>query len=73
MVLKSVNKYIKDLWFMLLWKYLFLSYHWCLAVMRLFIECLDIHGTHVTVNNFTNSNNVFFFVSDLKIIYYNNY
>ena len=36
------------------------------------IGCLNIHGTHVTANNSTNDN-VFFFVSDLKIVYYNNY
>ena len=35
-----------------------------------FIGCLSIHGTRVTSNNFTN-NNVFFFVSDLKILFYN--
>ena len=34
--------------------------------------CLNIHGTHVTLNNSTNDN-VFFFVSDLKIVFYNNY
>ena len=28
--------------------------------------CLNIHVTHVTVNNSTNNNVVFFFVSDLK-------
>ena len=28
--------------------------------------------SYVTANNFTN-NDVFFFVSDLKIVYYNNY
>ena len=31
------------------------------------IGCLNIHGTHVTTNN------VLFFVSDLKIVYYNKY
>ena len=31
------------------------------------------YGTHVTANNSTNNNVVFFFVSDLKIAYYNNY
>ena len=36
------------------------------------IGCLDIHGTHLTANNSVN-NNVFFFVSDLKIVYYDNY
>ena len=34
--------------------------------------CLKIHGTHMIANNSTN-NNVFFFVSDLKIVNYNNY
>ena len=29
------------------------------------IGCLNIHGTHVTANNYTN-NNVAFFASDLK-------
>ena len=33
---------------------------------------LNILGTNVTANNST-TNNVFFFVSDLKIVYYNNY
>ena len=28
----------------------------------------NIHETHVTVNNSTNNNVVFFFVSDLKIV-----
>ena len=32
---------------------------------------VNIHSTHVTANNSTN-NNVFFFVSDLKIVFYNN-
>ena len=35
--------------------------------------CLSILGTHMTVNNFTNNNAVFFFVSNEKIVYYNNY
>ena len=37
------------------------------------IGCLNIHETHVTANNSTNNNIVFFFVSDLKIVYYKNY
>ena len=37
------------------------------------VGCLNIHGTHVTDNNSTNNNGVFFFESDLKIVYYNNY
>ena len=28
---------------------------------------------NVTAHNFTNNNVVFFFVSDLKIVYHNNY
>ena len=36
--------------------------------------CLNIHETHVTANNSTNNNYVvFFFVSDLNIVHYNNY
>ena len=34
--------------------------------------CLNINGTYVTDNNSTNSNFMFFSVSDLKIVYYNN-
>ena len=41
--------------------------------MFLITECLNIYRTHVAANNFTNNNVVFFFVSDLKIVYYNNY
>ena len=37
------------------------------------IGFINIHGTHVTSNNSTNNNVVFFLVSDLKILYYNNY
>ena len=37
------------------------------------IGCLNIHKTHVTASNFTTNNAVLFFVSDLKIVYYNNY
>ena len=37
------------------------------------IGYLRIHGTHVTANDSTNNNVVFFFVLDLKIVYYNNY
>ena len=36
------------------------------------IRCLNKHGTLVTASNSTN-NNVFFFVSDLKVVYYNSY
>ena len=35
--------------------------------------CLNRHGNQVTANNSFNYNAVFFFVSDLKIEYYNNY
>ena len=35
--------------------------------------CLNIHETNVTVNNSTINNVVSFLVSDLKIVYYNNY
>ena len=37
------------------------------------IGYLNIHRIHVTANKSTNNNVVFFFVSDLKIVYYNNY
>ena len=37
------------------------------------IGCLNVHGAHVTANNSTNNNDVLFFVSELKIVYYNNY
>ena len=37
-----------------------------------YLGCLNIHGTHVITNNSTNNNVVFFFVSDLKIVYTNN-
>ena len=37
------------------------------------IGCLNIQGTQVTANNSSNNNVVFFFVSNLKIVYYNNY
>ena len=33
----------------------------------------NTHGTHVPANNSTNNNVMFFFISYLKIIYYNNY
>ena len=35
-----------------------------------YIGCLNIHGTHMTANNSTDNNVVFFFVSDLEIVYY---
>ena len=34
---------------------------------------LNIHGTDVTANNSSNINVVFFPISDLKRVYYNNY
>ena len=37
------------------------------------IECLILCGIHVTANNSTDNNVAFFFVSDLKIVYNNNY
>ena len=37
------------------------------------IVCLKIYGTRVTAYNSINNYFVFFFVSDLKIAYYNNY
>ena len=36
------------------------------------IECLNIEGTHVAANNSTKNNVLFIFVSDWKIVYYNN-
>ena len=39
-----------------------------------YIGCFKIHGTLVTADNTTSNNNlVFFFVSDLKIVYNNSY
>ena len=38
-----------------------------------YIGYLIIHRTHVTANNSINNNVVFFLVSDLKIVYYNDY
>ena len=43
-----------------------------LIVLDRNIGCLDIYGTHVTTNNSTNNDVVFFFVSDLKIVDCNN-
>ena len=37
------------------------------------LGCLNKHETHVTANNSTNNSIVFFLVSDLKIVYFNNY
>ena len=37
------------------------------------IGCLNMHGAHMTADKSTNNKVVFFFVSDLKIAYYNNY
>ena len=41
--------------------------------MYKYIGYPNINGTHVTVNKSTNNNNMFFLVSDLKTVYYNNY
>ena len=40
--------------------------------MYIYIYGFNIHGTHLTAKNSTNNNVVFFFVSDLKIVSYNN-
>ena len=37
------------------------------------LASLNIPGTHVTAYNSTNNNVVLFFVSDLKIVFFNNY
>ena len=50
-----------------------LTDYFCPLNKCIYTGCLNIHGTHVTSNNSTNNNVVFFFVSDLKIIYFNNY
>ena len=39
----------------------------------IYTGCLNIHGAHVTANHSTTNDIVFFFVSDLKILYHNNY
>ena len=37
-----------------------------------YIQCVsNMHGTHMIANSSTTNNVVFFFVSDLKIVYYN--
>ena len=41
-------------------------------MQRINIGCLTVHETWVTAKNSTNNNVVFFFVSDLKIVYYKN-
>ena len=41
--------------------------------MEYYIGCLNIYKTHVIANNSTNNNGVFFFVSGLKIVYYNSF
>ena len=41
--------------------------------MYKYIGHLNIHGTHMSADKSTNNNAVVFFVSDLKIVYYNNY
>ena len=42
-------------------------------ICRRNIRCLIVHGIYVTAINSTTNNVVFFFVSYLKIVYYNNY
>ena len=39
---------------------------------ELYIKSFNIQRTHITANNSTSNNVVFFFVSDLKILYSNN-
>ena len=36
-----------------------------------YIGCLNIHGIHVNANKSSTNNVVFFFVSNLKIVYHN--
>ena len=48
------------------------NYIKCLNVHG-YIGCLNIQGIHVTANNSTTNNVVFFIISDLKIVYNNNY
>ena len=69
------------------WNYLTMRRKWGLirfkiVTNKLFIyniyihilcECLNILGTYVTTNNSINNKPEFFFYSDLKIVYYNNY
>ena len=43
----------------------------CLNI-RDYIGCLNTNGTCVTAYNSSNNYDVFFFVSDLKIVYYSN-
>ena len=52
-----------------------LPYYFCSfsIYIYIYIGCLNIYGTHVTANNTTTDNVVSFFVSDLKIVHYNNY
>ena len=52
---------------------MWLPYYFCPLSICIYTGCLNIHGTHVTVNNSTNNYVVFFFVSDLIILYSNNY
>ena len=42
-------------------------------IASVYTKCLNTHRTHETVYNSSNDNVEFFFVSDSKIIYYNNY
>ena len=49
-----------------------LNMHGSHMTAQLFLPT-NIHGTRVSANNSTNNNVAFLFVSDLKIVYYNNY
>ena len=44
----------------------------CVCVCVCVVLCLNIRGTYVTANKSTYNNIEFFFLSDLKIFYYNN-
>ena len=44
-----------------------------LVSIYIYIWRLNIHGTHVTANNSTNNNVMFCFISDWKIVCYNNF
>ena len=45
----------------------------CVYVCVCVCVCVSIYGTHRTANKSTTVNDVLFFVSDLKIVYYDNY
>ena len=50
-----------------------LNIHGTDVTAQLFLLTHYIHGTYVAANNSSNDNTVFIFVSELKIVYYNNY